>query len=157
MLSAARRRLPVFASVLLLGLVAAGCGEVREQTQWSGGRMQGVNTDAGEIAIRDVVVVSDIDGQQATVLAMLVNSGDEDELVRVRVGSVEAEPEGGSLTIPAGGAARLGPDGTRLDAEGVDVQPGMRVEVELVFGSAPRATVDTLVQAADGVYADALD
>ncbi len=156
-LSAARRRLAVLASVLLLGLVATGCGDVREQTQWSGGRVQGVNADAGDIGIRNVVVVSDSESQQATVLAAFVNNGNQDELVSVRVGSTQAEPEGGSLTIPANAGATLGPDGTRLDVEGVDVQPGRTVELEFIFGSAPRATVGALVEPPEGIYADALN
>ncbi|HEX6336726.1 MAG TPA: hypothetical protein VFZ85_07225 [Jiangellaceae bacterium] len=157
MLSAARRRLAVLASVLLLGLVAAGCGEVREQTQWSQDRTDGVSATAGDIGIRNALVVADEEGRQATVLAMFTNRGGPDELVSVRVAGSEAEPEGGPLAIPDGGTVSVGPNQTRVDVAGVDAQPGRRVDIEFVFANAPRASVSALVQPADGVYADALD
>ena len=92
MLTAARRRLAVLASVLLLGLVAAGCGEVRAQTQWSQDRTHGVSATAGDIGIRNALVVADEDGRRATVLALFANTGEPDELVSVQVAGSDAEP-----------------------------------------------------------------
>jgi hypothetical protein len=156
-LSAARRRLAVLALVLLVGLVAAGCGAVREQTQWSVDRTDGVSGTAGDIGIRNALVVADDEGRQATVIAMFDNArGSADELVSVRVGGRDVEPEGGPLEIPAGGNVSLGPDRTRLDVTGADAQPGRRVELEFIFANAPRASVSALVQRAEGIYADAL-
>ena len=158
MLSAARRRLAVIASVLLLGLVAAGCGEVREQTQWTGSRTHGVSVNAGDIGIRNALVVADEDGQQATVLAMFANSGvADDELVAIRVEGLDVEPEGGPLAIPARGNVSVGPDHTRLDVTGAAAEPGRRIDLEFIFANAPRATVSALVQPADGIYAGALN
>ena len=157
MLSAARRRLAVLASVLLVALVAAGCGEVRAQTQWSGDRTHGVSATAGDIGIRNALVVADETGQEATILAMFANRGDADELVSIRVGDGTAEPEGGPLEIPARSTVSIGPDHTRVDVTGVGAEPGRRVELEFIFASAPRATVSALVQAAEGIYADALN
>jgi hypothetical protein len=156
-LSAARRRLAVLASVLLLGLVAAGCGEVRAQTQWSQDRTHGVSATAGDIGIRNALVVADEEGRQATVLALFTNSGEPDELVSVRVAGTEAEPEGGPLTIPARGTVSIGSDQNRVDVTGVDAEPGRRVDVEFVFANAPRASISALVQPADGIYADTLN
>ena len=79
-----------------------------------------------------------------------------DRLVEVRVDGTEAAPNGGSLRIPAGGYASLGPGSTRLDVEGADTEPGRFVEVEFLFREAPRVTVDALVQPAEGIYEDAL-
>lgn len=157
MLSAARRRLAILASVLLVGLVAVGCGEVRAQTQWSGDRTDGVSATAGDIGIRNALVVADEDSRQATVLAMFSNRGEADELVSVRVGGRDAEPEGGPLTIPARGNVSLGPDHTRLDVTGATAEPGRGIELVFIFANAPRATVSALVQPADGIYADALN
>lgn len=157
MLSAARRRLAVLASVLLLGLVAAGCGEVRAQTQWTQDRTHGVSATAGDIGIRNALLVADQDGRRATLLALFTNSGQPDELVSVRIAGTDAEPEGGPLAIPARGSVSLGPDHTRLDVTGLDVQPGRRVDVEFIFADAPRASISALVQEADGIYAGALD
>jgi hypothetical protein len=156
-LTAARRRLAVLASVLLLGLVAAGCGEVRAQTQWTQDRTDGVSATAGDIGIRNALVVADEDGRRATVLALFTNTGEPDELVSVQVAGSDAEPEGGPLTIPAQGAVSVGPDQTRVDVTGVDAQPGRRVDVEFIFANAPRASISALVQPADGIYAGALN
>lgn len=157
MLPAARRRLATLVTVSLLALIAAGCGEVREQTQWSDDRTDGVSATAGDVQIRNALVVATEDGSEATVLAVLANRGADDELVRVRVADTESEPEGGALAIPARGYAAVGPDTTRLDVTGVDVMPGLRVDLEFIFDSAPRATVSALVQPAEGVYADSFD
>lgn len=157
MLSVIVRRPAVFAAVLALGLVIAGCGGVREQTQWSSDRHRGVSAEAGDIRIGGIVVVADEASARATVLANLANDGSEDELVQVRVGSAEAEPEGGPLTVPANGYASLGPSGARLDVENAGAVPGRLIEVEFIFGAAPRATVDAVVQSADGIYADVLE
>jgi hypothetical protein len=156
-LLAARRRLALLASVSLLGLLAVGCGDVREQTQWSGDRTHGVSATAGDIGIRNALVVADEDGRQATVFATFANSGSADELVTVRVGNRDVEPDGGPLEIPANGFATVGPDATRLDVTGAQAQPGQRVELEFIFADAPRATVNALVQADAGIYAGALD
>lgn len=158
MLSAARRRLATVVTVSLLAVLAAGCGEVREQTQWADDRTHGVSATAGDVDIRNALVVASEDGSDATVLAMFANRGTSaDQLVRLRVGDQEAEPEGGPLEIPARGYAALGPEATRLDVTGVQATPGLRVEVEFIFESAPRATVSALVQPDDGLYAGFLD
>lgn len=157
MLPATRRRFATLITVSLLALIAAGCGEVREQTQWSDDRTDGVSATAGDVHIRNALLVATEDGSEATVLATFANRSAADELVQVRVADSEAEPEGGPLTIPARGFTTVGPDSTRLDVSGVDVMPGLRVEVEFIFGSAPRATVSALVQADEGVYAGAFD
>lgn len=157
MLPAARRRFATLVTVSLLALIAAGCGEVREQTQWSDDRTDGVSASAGDVQIRNALVVATEDGSDATVLAIFANRGAADELVRVRVADGESEPDGGPLEIPARGFAAVGPAATRLDVTGVDLSPGLRVEVEFIFESAPRATVSALVQPDEGIYADAFD
>ncbi|MFW6091049.1 MAG: hypothetical protein ACODAF_04190 [Actinomycetota bacterium] len=157
MLSVVLARLAVFATVAALGLAVAGCAGVRSQTQWMSDRHRGVSALAGEISIDGALVIADEEENRATVLANLANDGAEDELVQVRVGTVEAEPDGGPLTVPANGYAMVGPDGTRLDVEDAGVEVGRLVEVEFVFASAPRATVDAIVQADEGIYEGILD
>lgn len=157
MLSVVVSRLAVFATVAALGLAVAGCAGVRSQSQWMSDRHRGVSALAGEISIDGALVVTAEEGDRATVLANLANDGAEDELLWVRVASVEEEPDGGPLTIPADGYAMLGPDGTRLDVEDAGVEIGRLAEVEFVFASAPRATVQTIVQADEGIYEGVLD
>jgi hypothetical protein len=154
-------RRPVAALVTIVGLTlaAAGCASIpiREQTQLGYTPADGVSTNAGEIAVRNVVLVAEEDGPVTTVIATFANSGPEDELVEVRVGDRTATFESGPVEIPADGYTQLGPDGERVDVFGADVQPGQFVDVEFVFRDAPRAEVQALVQRADGYYEGALD
>ena len=151
------RRQPVaaLAAVCVLALVLTGCGSRTQTQQWYT-PADGVSAEAGDIAVRNVLVVATESGNASTVLATFANRGDEDHLVEVRVGDATATPTGGDLTIPANGFATLGPGETRVDVDGADTVPGTFVEVEFLFESAPRTTVDALVQPADGDYEDAL-
>lgn len=156
MLSDVRRRLAMLVAVSLLGLLAAACGEVREQTQWDDDRTHGASATAGDIQIRNALIVADEEGRQATLMASFANRGPTDELQRVIVNGREAEPEGGPLAVPARGFARLDADENRLDLQNIDTTPGLRTEVEFIFGAASRATVNVLVLADEGIYASVL-
>ena len=148
MKSAVRRRALVALPVLALGL--AGCS-MHEQTQGWYDATDGVSVDAGDIGIRDVVVVADDEGR-STVLATFANAGGADELVEVVVGDVSAEPSDGPLEIRRDGYAKLGPEGHRVDFADAGTVPGSTIEVEFRFADAPRASVEALVQPHDGIY-----
>ncbi len=154
-----RRPLAALITIPVLCLAAVGCASVRAQTQLWYEPADGVSTDAGDIAVRNVLLVADEEGSVATLLATFANEGATDELVEVRVGDSIVPPVGGRLEIPEDGYARLGPgpDEVRLDVFGGDAQPGQFVDVEFVFQDAPRAEVQALVQPAEGDYAAALD
>jgi hypothetical protein len=152
-----RRPIAALVAVPVLTMAGAGCTGLRTQTQNWYVPGDGVSTEAGDIGVRNVLLVADDDGGIATLIATFANEGATDELVEVQVGDQAVVPPTGALEIPADGYARLGPDGVRLDVEGADVQPGDFVDVEFVFGNAPRAEVQALVQRAEGDYEDALD
>jgi hypothetical protein len=153
------RPLAALVPIVGLTLVAAGCAPVpvRSQTQEWYEPADGVSTEAGDIGVRGVLLVSDEDGGVATVLATFANTGPEDEFLEVHVGDRIATPTTGPLDIPEGGYARLGPDQTRVDVFEADTRPGEFVDVEFVFRDAPRAQVQALVQRAEGDYQGALD
>lgn len=148
------RRL-VLAAVPVLVLGVAGCS-IHEQTQRWYPADNGVNTEAGDIGLRNVQVISDGEGT-ATVVATLTNRGDaDDELVEVLIGDVTADLADGAVDIPVSGVTGIGPDSERVDGFDVEADPGHTVTVEFRFGSAPRTTVHALVRPAEGVYAEAL-
>jgi hypothetical protein len=154
-----RRPLAAFATIVGLTLVVTGCAPIpiRAQTQEWYEPADGVSAQAGDIAIRNVLLVADEDGSVATVLATFANSGAEDEFLEVHVGDRIATPTTGPVEIPEDGYARLGPDNARVDVFGADVQPGEFVDVEFVFRDAPRAEVEALIQRPEGDYEGALD
>ena len=156
MIRPVRRRTAVLAALPVLALALVGCSSVHEQTQQVSDPADGTSAEAGDIAVRNVVVVASEDGDEATVFASFANRGAEDRLVEVRVDDSAATPPDGSLELPAGGYASLSPDSTRLDVEGGDIEPGQFVEIEFRFDEAPRATVDALIKPADDLYEDAL-
>lgn len=153
------RRLAVLFAIPVLSLAVVGCASVRAQTQEWYEPADGVSTDAGDIAVRNVLLVADEEGDVATLLATFANEGPTDELVEVRVGERITPPAGGPLEIPEDGYARVGPgpDDVRLDVFGADAMPGQFVDVQFVFRDAPRADVQALVQRAEGDYESALE
>lgn len=152
-------------ALLLLVLGLTGCASensIRLQTQDFYTAGDGVNGQAGDIAIRNLLLVADEEAADAqtpvpaTVLGTFANSsGEPDRLLEVRVGESVAQPEGGGLEIPARGYASLGLEENRLQIEADGVIPGRFVLVTLMFESAPEATLRALVQRAEGWYADA--
>lgn len=150
---AVRHRLLAVAPVLALAV--AGCGDMQEQTQRWYPPANGVNGEAGDIGLRNVVVVADDDGR-ATLVAALSNRGDEsDQLIDVLVADTAADLTG-QLEIPADGFANISPETNRVDVTEADITPGRTVHVEFHFANAPRTEVEALVLPAEGDYADAL-
>ncbi|NED94817.1 hypothetical protein G1H11_05780 [Phytoactinopolyspora alkaliphila] len=147
--SAIRRS--VLLSLPALALTLGGCG-IYEQTQGWYPRYNGAPAEAGDIGLRNVLVVASTDGQ-ATVLSSFANRGEADQLVEVRIGDASATPADGPLEIPARGYASLGPETEQVDLQDVELTPGLTTEVEFHFANAPRVTVETLVKKADGPYA----
>ncbi|WP_166346873.1 hypothetical protein [Phytoactinopolyspora limicola] len=141
----------VLVSIPALAFLIGGCS-VHEQTQGWHPRYDGVTGEAGDIGLRNVVVVVS-DDSRATVLSSFANRGAADELLEVRVGEVTAVPPSGSLEIPDTGYAALEPGPTQIEFDGVDVGPGRITEVEFQFANAPRVTLDAVVKGADGRYA----
>jgi hypothetical protein len=152
-----RRPLAALVTIVGLTLAAAGCASVRAQTQEWYEPADGVSTEAGDMHVRNVLLVADEEGAVATMLATFANTGPEDELLEVRVGDRIATPTSGPVEIPEDGYVRLGPDQVRVDVFGAGAQPGHFVDVEFVFRDAPRAEVQALVQPAEGEYETALD
>lgn len=139
----------------IIAVALTGCAMHEGSQAWYN-PTDGTSADAGSIAIRNVVVVANDDGE-ATVLASFVNRGDEDQLVEVLVGDASGTPAPDTVEIPAGGSAQIGPDGAaRVDLNDSGAVPGRSVDVEFRFENAPRATVDALAQEDDGLYTGAL-
>lgn len=139
----------------IIAIALTGCSMHEASQSWYN-PTDGTSTDAGSIAIRNVVVVATDDGQ-ATVLANFVNRGADDQLVEVIVGDASGTPTPATVEIPSGASTRIGPDAAaRVDVSGSDASPGRSVDVEFRFENAPRVTLDALAQENDGLYAGSI-
>ena len=137
----------VLATVVVLG--ATGCTFTAEiATQKDYDPSDGVGTTLGDIAIRNVMLISNEDGQ-ANLVMSVVNTGDTDVSLQVQYHGVgEAVSEFLSVpTLPA--LTRFGDDPTAgVILEGSDVIAGSLVPVYFQHGSVPGELV--LVPVLDG-------
>jgi hypothetical protein len=148
-----RPRLLAALVVIVIGLAGCGSGEDAASQKWYQAG-DGTNVDAGKIAIRNVVVVSDGSGA-ATVLASFTNpTSDQEQVTGITVGGQPADLSEGPITLPAYGQATTTDGGRRVVATGTDAQPGRLVDVTFTFTTAPEAETSTVVQEPVEVYAD---
>ncbi len=144
----------VAALVLVGGVSGCGAGQDAYSQKWYN-PAEGVNADAGDVAIRDLLVVTDDEGTVSVVGTLLNQADDEDELVEMFVDDQVADFTD-AIELPSGTPVLLGSEGTRAIVTGLgdEAASGSSVEIELRFQSAPRTTVSTFVVADDGIYAD---
>lgn len=109
----------------------------------------GVSLVAGDVVIRDLLVVSEGNGAPGTLRGLVVNNGPEAVTVEVSVAQVPLDPP---LEVVAGGAARL--DGTPLlDGQGgqpllldsVPYPPGTAVPVRVTTSAGGVGSASTFV------------
>lgn len=150
-MSVIRRRTAALLAVPALALLTVGCGEVREQTQVWREPPDGTSSSADDLLIRNVVVVTDTEGN-GTLYASFANEGDEpDALTGVVIGENEANLDG-DIELPVNSVTYVSPDNERIDVSGLDVEPGFVVDVQFIFAEAPRTTAESIVQQNEGVY-----
>lgn len=153
-MSVIRRRIAALLSLPALALLTIGCGDVREQTQAWREPPHGTSASAGDVEIRNALIVTDSEGN-GTLYASFANHGnDPDALTGVTVGGIEANQDGGEIELPVGNVTSVSPDAARVDVTGLDVEPGRLVDIQFVFANAPRATLQSIVQPNEGYYAD---
>jgi hypothetical protein len=123
----------VLAAGILIG--TTGCGLIAPQaTQLQYDPSDGVGADVGEVDIRNALLIADEDGASATLVASLVNRGDESHRVSVQyegnAGKVTEE-----VTVPARSSIVLGGDeGPTLTLREIEAQPGSLFPVFFQYG-----------------------
>ncbi len=123
----------VLAAGILIG--TTGCGLIAPQaTQLQYDPSDGVGADVGEVDIRNALLIADEEGTSATLVASLVNRGDESHRVSVQyegdTGRVTEE-----VTVPAKGSITLGGgEGPTLTLREVEAQPGSLFPVFFQYG-----------------------
>lgn len=124
-----RRPTILAASVVTAAMVAlvTGCGVFSEQTtQLDYAPSDGAQGDVGGIGIRNMMFVAEDEQSPGSLVAVFVNSGDEDVSVTLTAeNGVDA-----SFDVPAGGSISVGPDGDEtVEADPVGIVPGRTLPV----------------------------
>jgi len=156
---------PRFAALLVAasaGLVLSGCSFFSPDTSLEPyAPAEGLQTELGDLMVRNMLVVSEGGGEPGLLIGALVNRGEDDVTVGVEVGGTTAEigvPAGSSVSI---GAAVEPPDGERpmarsetVEVDEVGPAAGDVIELTVTDSAAGSVVLQVPVQLPDGPYAD---
>ena len=133
-------------AVLLLG--TTGCAMLSTQaTTLPYSPADGVNVrDAGPLLIRNALLVTDEEGEDANVLAAIINPTDESQSLTLEFG--EEDPISQTVRVPANTTVSLGVTDDALLIEGLDAQAGS--DVLVYFQSGDDEGVEAAVPVLDG-------
>ena len=133
-------------AVLLLG--TTGCAMLSTQaTTLPYSPADGVNVpDAGPLLIRNALLVTDEEGEDANFLAAIINPTDESQSLTLEFG--EEDPISQTVRVPANTTVSLGVTDDALLIEGLDAQAGS--DVLVYFQSGDDEGVEAAVPVLDG-------
>ena len=133
-------------AVLLLG--TTGCAMLSTQaTTLPYSPADGVNVpDAGPLLIRNALLVTDEEGEDANFLAAIINPTDESQSLTLEFG--EEDPISQTVRVPANTTVSLGVTDDPLLIEGLDAQAGS--DVLVYFQSGDDEGVEAAVPVLDG-------
>lgn len=108
-----RRRPAALAAVVLAGLLLPGCSFWAPNTAIQPyAPADGLQAELGDVLVRNMLVVSEGDGEAGLLVGALVNRGQEDVTVELELGGTSAE-----LEVPAGVSVAIGSETDRPDGE----------------------------------------
>jgi hypothetical protein len=117
----------------------------------------GVIGQVGDLKLRNVLLVTDEDNDNAAVVAVVVNDGlEDDELTGIRVDDQPVSSDGLPAPVDAEDALSIGPMDADIEATAtrIDFIAGDFVDVEFEFESAGTITLQALAYAPRGIYED---
>lgn len=150
------RRVPAVAAAAVAAALLTGCSAGFDATSIQPyAPADGVLANSGDIRVLNALVVADADGDTGVVSMTLVNRGTRDDRLTEITSPDGSVALTGDTTLPAGGAVRLGSD-TDVTAvvEGLAKQAGENIRLRLSFSRTPPVTINTVVVAATGDYAE---
>ncbi len=133
-------------AVLLLG--TTGCAMLSTQaTTLPYSPADGVNVaDSGPLLVRNALLVTDEEGEDANFLAAIINPTDESQSLTLEFG--EEDPISQTVRVPANTTVSLGVTDDALLIEGLDAQAGS--DVLVYFQSGDDEGVEAAVPVLDG-------
>jgi hypothetical protein len=141
--TSARRRTAALLAAASAGLLLPGCSLWAPNTAIQPyAPADGVQTELGDVLVRNMLVVSEGDGGSGLLVGALVNRGEEDVTVEVQVSGTTVEVE-----VPAGASVALGRSADRPDGEQSTIlsETVQVEEVEAAAGGAVDLTVTDAV------------
>jgi hypothetical protein len=145
--SAPLRTAPVVATAVVVsaGLLLGGCSFTsRDLTLEPYAPSDGLQADLGDVLVRNVLVVSEGDGEPGVLSATLANRGDEDRTLLVEVGESTAEEPAPvtQVEVPAQGTLVIGVEGQESAAEGAEIEVVVVDAVEELAGGVIRVSFE---------------
>jgi len=139
----------LFASIAIGALVVlgtTGCSMISPQaTTIEYNASDGVAVDAGELEIRNALIVANEDGTAGNFIAAIVNDSDSTEQLSLEFGEGSSKISE-TVTVPAGTVVSLGTDGEEpILLEGIDTLPGSGIPVYFAAGGAEGTLMDVPV------------
>ncbi len=143
------RRLVVGAGALAAATLLGGCSFWSpDVTLEPYSASDGINADLGDVLVRNVLVVSDGEGEPGVVAGALVSRSDEATDVLLEVGGSSIVVE-----LDAGESVLLGtPDGEQVVVDSVDGAPGSYVDLRVTNEATGAVTLQVPVQLPEGPY-----
>lgn len=128
------------ASVALVSIVAAllaGCGYTTPiGTVPEYNPSDGINADLGELALRNVIVISD-DGVDGNLLMVAINNGDTDIELKLQY-ETDGTEHNVEVLVEANSTVEFGSgDDGQLLLEDIGVEPGGLLDLYVQYGSEP--------------------
>ncbi len=149
-----RRAFAPVAVAVAAGMLLGGCSFTsRNLTLEPYAPSDGLQTDLGDLLVRNILVVSEGGGAPGVISAAVVNRGDADAVLVLEVGGSVSELEvGPSETLFLGPTGDQ--DGETVLVEAVDTVAGGVVEVRLSDPASDSATLEIPVVLPQGPYAE---
>ena len=144
-LTPARRRPAALLATAAAALLLSGCSFWAPNTAVQPyAPADGLQAELGDLLVRNMLVVSEGDGEAGLLVGALVNRGEEDTTVQVEVGGTATEVE-----VPAGVSVALGTESDRPDGEQSTIV-SETVEIDEVEPAAGGVIELTVTDAAGG-------
>lgn len=146
--SRSRRSLSAIATLSIAAASLAGCSWMSpRQTMETYAPADGIEADLGPVKVTNLVIVSDKEGSEGTLVGSVANSSATEQTITIGADG----SEGAAQKIPANGMLNLQQAGAKLPS--VPAAPGGMAEVTLKSPDSGSVNVSVPVMPREGIYA----
>jgi hypothetical protein len=146
--------------IAALALSLTGCGagsnaSTRLISKVTDGAEGSINKDDNDISLRNFLLVAQPDGS-AVIVGTVINEGSNDDALLGLSAAGNQAVFGGVSTISQNQTIRFEGESANAKAVivGANLKPGAHTQLSLFFGNAGEITLNVLVRAQEGIYAE---